>query len=73
MSDIRSRETRVMEKAAMIQNFSMTISPIIPVLATMFTFLMHTWLRLPLSTSNVSYTPVSDHPALSISSNLVKK
>lgn len=58
VSDIRTTERRILEKAALIQNFSMTISPLVPIIAASCTFIFHTWLRLPLSTTTVSL-PVS--------------
>uniref|UniRef100_A0A3B4TY48 ATP-binding cassette, sub-family C (CFTR/MRP), member 12 n=1 Tax=Seriola dumerili TaxID=41447 RepID=A0A3B4TY48_SERDU len=44
-------ERRILEKAALIQNFSVTISPLVPIIAATCTFIVHTWLGLPLSTS----------------------
>ncbi|XP_074481275.1 ATP-binding cassette sub-family C member 12-like [Sebastes fasciatus] len=49
-TDIRTLERSMLEKAAFIQNFSVTISPIVPILATICTFIVHTALGLPLST-----------------------
>ncbi|XP_070687186.1 ATP-binding cassette sub-family C member 12-like [Pempheris klunzingeri] len=51
ITDIRTSERRMLEKAALIQNFSVTISPLVPIIATMCTFIVHTWLGLPLNTS----------------------
>ncbi|KAM3624713.1 uncharacterized protein V6R79_000573 [Siganus canaliculatus] len=52
ITDIRSSERRMLENAALIQNFSVTISPLVPIMATACTFIVHTWLGRPLSTSN---------------------
>ncbi|KAM7405574.1 hypothetical protein PAMP_000014 [Pampus punctatissimus] len=49
ITDIRSIERRMLEKAALIQNFSVTISPLVPIIAAMCTFIVHTGLGLPLS------------------------
>ncbi|KAM7424805.1 hypothetical protein PAMA_000930 [Pampus argenteus] len=49
ITDIRSIEERMLEKAALIQNFSVTISPLVPIIAAMCTFIVHTGLGLPLS------------------------
>ncbi|XP_028437864.1 multidrug resistance-associated protein 9 isoform X2 [Perca flavescens] len=51
-TDIRTIERRMLDKAALIQNFSATISPLVPIIAIMVTYAIHTWLGLPLSTSN---------------------
>ncbi|XP_040898346.1 ATP-binding cassette sub-family C member 12-like isoform X1 [Toxotes jaculatrix] len=51
ITDIRTTERRILEKAALIQNFSVTMSPLVPIIAATCTFLVHTWLGLPLSTS----------------------
>ncbi|XP_074522437.1 ATP-binding cassette sub-family C member 12-like isoform X2 [Halichoeres trimaculatus] len=40
----------MLEKAALIQNLSVTISPLAPIIATMCTFIIHTWLGLPINT-----------------------
>ncbi|XP_039650096.1 multidrug resistance-associated protein 9-like [Perca fluviatilis] len=50
-TDIRTLERRMLDKAALIQNFSATISPLVPIIAIMVTYTIHTWLGLPLSTS----------------------
>uniref|UniRef100_UPI0037E9291E ATP-binding cassette sub-family C member 12-like n=1 Tax=Semicossyphus pulcher TaxID=241346 RepID=UPI0037E9291E len=50
ITDIRTSEQRMLEKAALIQNISVTISPLVPIIATMCTLVVHTWLGLPLST-----------------------
>ncbi|CAK6983103.1 ATP-binding cassette sub-family C member 12-like [Scomber scombrus] len=49
ITDIRNTERRMLEKAALIQNFSVTISPLVPIIAATCTFILHTGLRLPLS------------------------
>ncbi|XP_022605714.1 multidrug resistance-associated protein 9-like [Seriola dumerili] len=51
ITEIRTAERRILEKAALIQNFSVTISPLVPIIAATCTFIVHTWLGLPLSTS----------------------
>uniref|UniRef100_A0A8D0D5X3 ATP-binding cassette, sub-family C (CFTR/MRP), member 12 n=1 Tax=Sander lucioperca TaxID=283035 RepID=A0A8D0D5X3_SANLU len=50
VTDIRTLERRMLDKAALIQNFSATISPLVPIIAIMVTYTVHTWLGLPLST-----------------------
>ncbi|XP_034536168.1 multidrug resistance-associated protein 9-like [Notolabrus celidotus] len=50
ITDIRTSEKRMLEKAALIQNLSVTISPLAPVIATMCTFIVHTSLGLPINT-----------------------
>ncbi|XP_042276009.1 ATP-binding cassette sub-family C member 12-like isoform X1 [Thunnus maccoyii] len=49
ITDVRNAETRMLEKAAFIQNFSVTISPLIPIIAAACTFIVHTALGFPLS------------------------
>uniref|UniRef100_A0A8C9XFQ8 ATP-binding cassette, sub-family C (CFTR/MRP), member 12 n=1 Tax=Sander lucioperca TaxID=283035 RepID=A0A8C9XFQ8_SANLU len=56
VTDIRTLERRILDKAALIQNFSATISPLVPIIAIMVTYTVHTWLGLPLSTSTVRNT-----------------
>ncbi|XP_065808672.1 ATP-binding cassette sub-family C member 12-like [Labrus bergylta] len=51
ITDIRTSERRMLEKAALIQNLSVTISPLAPIIAVMCTFVVHTWLGLPIDTS----------------------
>ncbi|XP_070761382.1 ATP-binding cassette sub-family C member 12-like [Enoplosus armatus] len=51
ITDIRTSERKMLEKVAHIQNFSVTISPLVPIIATTCTFVVHTWLGLPLSTT----------------------
>ncbi|XP_032364060.1 multidrug resistance-associated protein 9 [Etheostoma spectabile] len=51
VTDIRTLERNMLEKAALIQNLSSTISPLVPIIAIMVTYMVHTWLGLPLSTS----------------------
>ncbi|XP_049450093.1 ATP-binding cassette sub-family C member 12-like [Epinephelus fuscoguttatus] len=51
-TDIRKTEQRMLAKASVIQNFSVTISPLVPIFAIMVTFIVHTLLGLPLNTSS---------------------
>ncbi|XP_071390668.1 ATP-binding cassette sub-family C member 12 [Centroberyx affinis] len=58
IADIRKNEKNVLEKAGYVQNVNSTITSIIPTIATIFTFVVHTLLRLPLSSSD-AFTTIS--------------
>ncbi|KAM4602664.1 ATP-binding cassette sub-family C member 12 isoform 2-T2 [Polymixia lowei] len=49
--DIRKNEKSLLEKAGYIQNVNVSITTLVPTLATTFTFIVHTLLGLRLSTS----------------------
>ncbi|XP_059214757.1 ATP-binding cassette sub-family C member 12-like [Centropristis striata] len=51
VTDIRGLERRMLEKAALIQNLSVTLSPLVPIMAVIVTFIAHTALGLPLTAS----------------------
>ncbi|XP_027143125.1 multidrug resistance-associated protein 9-like [Larimichthys crocea] len=50
ITDLRRSEVNVLQRSALIQNLSVTISPLVPVMAAVFTFIVHTSLGLPLTT-----------------------
>ncbi|XP_078140109.1 ATP-binding cassette sub-family C member 12-like [Centroberyx gerrardi] len=58
IADIRKNEKNVLEKAGYVQNVNSTITGIIPTIATILTFVVHTLLRLPLSSSD-AFTTIS--------------
>ncbi|XP_071346067.1 ATP-binding cassette sub-family C member 12-like isoform X2 [Trachinotus anak] len=43
ITEVRATERRILEMAAVIQNFSVTISPLVPIIAASCTFIIHTW------------------------------
>ncbi|XP_041646070.1 ATP-binding cassette sub-family C member 12-like [Cheilinus undulatus] len=49
ITETRTSERKMLEKAAFIQNLSVTISPLAPIIAVMCTFVVHTWLGLPIN------------------------
>ncbi|CAJ1049980.1 multidrug resistance-associated protein 9-like [Xyrichtys novacula] len=51
ITDIRTSERRMLQKAALIQNVVATIAPHAPLIAIMSTFIVHTSLGLPINTS----------------------
>ncbi|XP_024001075.1 ATP-binding cassette sub-family C member 12 [Salvelinus sp. IW2-2015] len=57
ITDIRKKEKQLLEMAGYTQSINSSITTIIPTLATILTFVVHTLLGLPLGTSEVSSIP----------------
>uniref|UniRef100_A0A3Q4MCU7 ATP-binding cassette sub-family C member 5 n=1 Tax=Neolamprologus brichardi TaxID=32507 RepID=A0A3Q4MCU7_NEOBR len=53
ITGLRKNEKKQLQKVSYVQNINISIANIIPTIATVLTFLVHTLLGLPLSTSDV--------------------
>lgn len=56
LADLRKNEKEEMQRVSYVQNANTSIASIIPTLATVLTFIVHTSLGLSLNTSDVSLT-----------------
>jgi len=52
--DIRKNEKLLLQKAGYVQSLNSSLTTIVPTLATILTFIVHTALKLPLQPSTVS-------------------
>uniref|UniRef100_A0A9J8A049 ATP-binding cassette, sub-family C (CFTR/MRP), member 12 n=1 Tax=Cyprinus carpio carpio TaxID=630221 RepID=A0A9J8A049_CYPCA len=58
VSDIRKTEKLLLQKAGYVQSLNSSFTTIVPTLATILTFIVHTSLKLPLLPSTVSALPI---------------
>ena len=54
LDEIRSEEQKLLAKVGFIQSFVGAVIPVVPTSAVVITFLVHTLLRYPLSTPQVT-------------------
>uniref|UniRef100_A0AAR2LWH8 ATP-binding cassette, sub-family C (CFTR/MRP), member 12 n=1 Tax=Pygocentrus nattereri TaxID=42514 RepID=A0AAR2LWH8_PYGNA len=55
ITDIRKKERLLLEKAGYVQSVNSSLTTLVPTLATIFTFIVHTTIGLPLQPSAVSF------------------
>ncbi|KAK1802156.1 hypothetical protein P4O66_021827 [Electrophorus voltai] len=70
ITDIRKSEKSLLEKAGYVQSVNSSLTAIVPTLATIFTFIAHTALRLPLEPS-VAYTIIAVFNSMRMSMGLL--
>uniref|UniRef100_A0A8B9HQ01 ATP-binding cassette, sub-family C (CFTR/MRP), member 12 n=1 Tax=Astyanax mexicanus TaxID=7994 RepID=A0A8B9HQ01_ASTMX len=55
ITDIRKKEKLILEKAGYVQSINSSLTTVVPTLATILTFIVHTAIGLPLAPSTVSF------------------
>ncbi|XP_076855657.1 ATP-binding cassette sub-family C member 12 isoform X2 [Brachyhypopomus gauderio] len=70
ITEIRKREKLLLEKAGYVQSVNSSLTAIVPTLATIFTFIVHTAVGLPLEPS-VAYTIIAVFNSMRMSMGLL--
>ncbi|XP_066513033.1 ATP-binding cassette sub-family C member 12-like [Hoplias malabaricus] len=70
ITDIRKKEKSLLEKAGYVQSINSSLIAVVPTLATILTFIVHTAVRLPLEPST-AYTVIAVFNAMRMSMGLL--
>ncbi|XP_036439968.1 multidrug resistance-associated protein 9 [Colossoma macropomum] len=70
ITDIRKKERSLLEKAGYVQSVNSSLTTIVPTLATIFTFIVHTAIGLPLDPS-AAYTIIAVFNSMRLSMGLL--